>query len=307
MPIMRSMRVLRTPLLKVRPDWQQVWPYKTYLVNERYGFVYCPIPKVACTSLKYWFANTTLTAQERIEQQALHSALKSRYALAAYSAKAARRIMDRYYKFAFFRDPIARVESGYMHKFVGTDQRTVKKLTIPVIEWVYANLRSHEVRRTESFVYQDGPGREHRMRIDPDIDYDESISFEEFVEYLCREDDEALNQHWRPQWGFLPDADFEVFDLADMDKTLPEICRRLGIEDAKVPVLNTSRTDKSGRPAAGHLASKRAGELRRMSEPIGTLYDESLRRKVAERYKSDLELLGHKVPTSGNATAGALS
>lgn len=292
MPIMRSIKDWRAPLLKMRPRWQQAWPYKTYLVNDRYGFVYCPIPKVACTSLKYWFANVTLTPEERIEDEVLHSALKSRYSLAAYSPRAAMRVMERYYRFAFLRDPIARVESAFMHKFVGNDQRTVKKLTIPVIEWVWEHLRGHEVRREDPFVYRDGSGREHQRLIDPRIDYDQSISFEEFVEYLCREHDEALNQHWRPQWRFLPDGNFEVFDLALLDQKLPEISRRLGLEEAKVPVLNTSRTDKSAGGQQADFSATRAGELRRISEPIRTLYNECLRQRVRERYQPDLKLLG---------------
>ena len=31
------------------------WPEKTYLVNHRLKLVYCPIPKVATSSIKLWF------------------------------------------------------------------------------------------------------------------------------------------------------------------------------------------------------------------------------------------------------------
>lgn len=132
-----SVKVLRfkaKQLLSSR--WQQSWPHKTYLVNTQYRFIYCPIPKVACTSMKHWF-ETIKSNESTCLSDDIHRKVKNSYSLACLQSNEAKSKLKNYYKFAIIRDPLDRLESAYVQKFVGTTNHTVKATTVPVIEWVY--------------------------------------------------------------------------------------------------------------------------------------------------------------------------
>lgn len=273
-----------------RPGWQRAWPFKTYLVNTEYRFLYCPIPKVACTSIKHWFATVTLAPDVLREGGDLHSAVKERCSLACHSSSEARGMLEDYYKFAVIREPLARLESAFIHKFVGTHQATEKKLTIPVIEWVHAHVRNHKVSRTQPYAYRDGSGREYRLLIDPGIDYVKSISFEEFVTYVCEHRNGQLNQHWRPQRDFLRSDGFHVFDLARLQEATTAIADELGLEAIQLPTLNASREPKAAPSPTRDRSQVCAGELRPIRNEIATLYTPDLKRRVQHRYASDVEL-----------------
>lgn len=95
-----------------------------------------------------------------------------------------------YFKFVILRNPFKRLVSGYKNKFVNTVIRTKKrkKKVSPTIN--PETIIGQEIRKVADC-----------LGIQPD--FEKSITFEQFVHYLVKNEDIDLNQHWRPQHTFL--------------------------------------------------------------------------------------------------------
>src|SRR4051794_20872038 len=96
------------------------WPESNFLLDTQGRVVYCPIAKVACTSLKLWMlaiAGDTPAQpfNEHVEVQ--------RYWLKRLGHRAAQRALHdpECFKFAFVRNPWSRVVSAYLNKFLSVN------------------------------------------------------------------------------------------------------------------------------------------------------------------------------------------
>lgn len=89
-----------------------------YYVDDARQLVYIPIPKVACTSIKEAIFGETNTEEHYSEYMGIHSTLSSR------SVNKLHRKQANYYKFAFVRNPLARLVSCYLDKVIRPRQHT---------------------------------------------------------------------------------------------------------------------------------------------------------------------------------------
>jgi hypothetical protein len=103
------------------------WPESEFYVSERHRLVYCPIQKVACTSLKLWWAELVdgssapfVSLNEYGQPSIDHAALNQRYKLHYQSPALGRRPLedDDWFRFVFVRDPWSRLVSAFVNKFV---------------------------------------------------------------------------------------------------------------------------------------------------------------------------------------------
>jgi hypothetical protein len=111
-----------------------------------------------------------------------------------------------------------------------------------------------------------------------------SMSFDEFVEWLCDErgQDDVANRHWMSQHKFLslPDAGHRytgILRLESLERDLNEFLSRLGVQHLALPKTNSSATTASGRLYA---ATKEYYTPRTINA-------------VGDRYARDIELFGY--------------
>jgi chondroitin 4-sulfotransferase 11 len=97
--------------------------FRSFLVDEKRRFVFCYIPKVACTNWKRVFLiltgkmNTTETS--KLVSNDVHTTLSATYLrrLDNYTMEEIGQRLDTYYKVIFVRHPFERILSAYSNKF----------------------------------------------------------------------------------------------------------------------------------------------------------------------------------------------
>ncbi|KAM4829911.1 carbohydrate sulfotransferase 14 [Thomomys bottae] len=140
------------------------------LVSDRYRFLYCYVPKVACSNWKRVLkvlggALGSVDARLKMDHRA------DLVFLADLRPDQIRHRLRHYFKFLFVRDPAERLLSAYRNKFG----------EIPEYQRRYG---AEIVRR-----YRPGAGPEPAG---------DDVTFPEFLRYLADEDPERMNEHWMP-------------------------------------------------------------------------------------------------------------
>jgi len=168
-------------------------------------------------------------------------------------------------RIAVIRDPLDRLVSAYLEKFV--------------LNRMDVGNRFHTTAVIAAI----------RGRAQPDeADFYSSISFAEFVDYLVTQPPETLDPHWCPQALYLKSTSFQLFrlDRLDaMDRTL--------IARGAAPVQGGDRRNVTRQTAIEVPEAYRRAPDSLPHADIATesFYDESLRRKVEAYYALDLTLM----------------
>lgn len=156
------------------------WPYGAMMVSEQHKLFYIPVAKCACTSLKSMMIRLAGVDRADIAVKLGVHFVTDRFntgvQLKDKPIDRAREILasDDFFKFSVIRDPLERLVSGYLEKFV-YNRHSQRNLihTRPVIRAVQGT---------------------------NDIDISHGISFDEFIQFLLRQDPYDLDPHWRPQY-----------------------------------------------------------------------------------------------------------
>jgi hypothetical protein len=177
------------------------WPLNSLLVSQKHRVIYTPIGKNANTTLKRMFVRLSghpNTAE--ILDGDVHSYLVSHatgLSLCDYTPGEAAGILGdgRYFRYVVLRDPLLRVVSGYLEKFVVNPQPLGRHGEAPIvtgsaIDWIY-RLRSERP------------------------DYGRSVSFQEFVAYVTNNDDSRLDVHFKSQEAYLEQQSFDFVGVLE--------------------------------------------------------------------------------------------
>lgn len=251
-----------------------LWVEQAYLVDHGTRVVYCPIAKNASTFLKTALVLNSAKAQQFVQSgkdaHVFTRTPRSGFHLGNRCLLGNRR----YLSFAVLRDPFERALSAYVNIFV----RPLRWRHIPdapardVIYDVYA-------RRGEW------------------PDFSRSVSFSDFVDYLCNAADLDMDHHWRPQHCFLGD-DLAPFDFVgrveDMATTIAVLEER-----AKWRFDDVRREDGKHygcEELAGPAHSALPRTLVRLSALPRSqdMYTGELRRRIVARYARDFDLYAHR-------------
>lgn len=245
------------------------WPENTHLVNLERKFIYCPIQKIACSSLMRWFLWTQGVEDSRIDDP--HE-LVSDYQLQKLPARQAFDVLrdPSFFRFAFVRHPWARLVSAYLN--LVSSRNPVSE---PVLQHVHG-------------------WRGARMEIGPGNYTD--ITFREFLEFLTCGRPRGFNVHWKPQYLF-----FEAsrFDFVGRFERLPEdfeiIRQRLGIEQT-LPHSNSTNYDQPALDTGVLVADVPALQLKALpAQPAWhQFYPPDLRDLVARLYARDIRQFGYR-------------
>ena len=206
--------IFNRTILTDKPDWlEDTLPGKSYILNHTYKFIYCPIPKAACSSLKKIMVLLSDLDHKQgiinLPQDLLHSYVDHTLTLFAHNDReSAAKLLgnDEYFKFAIVRNPWDRLTSAYLNKFVEPfslqDSRSAAK---EVVKNIY-----------------------RKNNLEPD--YKKSVSFRQFLEYLSETEDKYLDGHWRSQHLFLGEARFDfIGHFENLNEDFKFIKEKLGI------------------------------------------------------------------------------
>jgi hypothetical protein len=206
-----------------KPFWRPI------LVDDEHKFVYVPISKNACTSIKNWYAKIKGDTEYSLDTSAdFHS---------KQGAKYNKLFTEDYFKFAIVRNPWERLLSAYKFKFLKKKDPPVPQLNKKI------------------------NGNENK-----------TISFEQFVKYVCSSTDLECDVHWKPQHIFFNDIKLDYLaKMETLESDLKEISKNIGFE-IKLEKLNSTKKTN-----------------------LNDYYTPLLAEKVAKRYSKDIKQFGYSL------------
>ncbi|XP_033098921.1 carbohydrate sulfotransferase 14-like isoform X2 [Anneissia japonica] len=141
------------------------------IVDEQRKFLYCYVPKVACSNwkrvIKYIQGSLTdINTEVKMDHK------KDLVFLDSFSQEEIDIKLKTYFKFMFVRNPIARLVSAYRNKFRENIVSFHKRYGVPIV-------------------------RKYRKNVNNDVKGDD-VTFEEFIRYLLDTDTSNMDMHWRP-------------------------------------------------------------------------------------------------------------
>lgn len=200
------------------------WPYGSMMVSEQHKLLYIPVAKCACTSLKSMMVKLAGVDQAELAIQLGVHMVTDRFntgvQLKDKPMDLARAILasDEYFKFSVIRNPLERLVSAYLEKFV------------------YNRHGQRNLMHTRPLLTQ--------IQGSDDIDIDRGISFDEFVAYIIEQDPMELDPHWRPQYLYFQGVPHlsRIFRLEEIEKLSAYLETHLGVQ---VTLAHKNKTRKS--------------------------------------------------------------
>jgi hypothetical protein len=265
--------------------------------------VYVSIPKNACTTIKSWFLTNLGVDVEPFRGRGgeIHNFARRHHNLAVLDEAEAKRWLDEAFVFAFLREPIGRVVSGYLNKFVTARRKgeAINFSSKDALEAVHRQ-RGQAVRYDREHAMSWGG---HVLKLDSSIDYERGLTVREFVDYLCgASDDMALNPHWRPQHRFIDGLRVDFLGRVEtLAADMAGLCERVGLPAPAMPAENrTAYAAPDVEASPEELADALPETLAAMEALPRTsqLLPEDLRARLEERYRQDIALYAQLTPAA---------
>lgn len=285
------------------------WPELLLYASEQYRLVYCPIQKVACSSIKLWWAKLHghspedfLGRDERGYSTIDHRKLNGSFRL-LNSPHLGKEPLEKesWFRIVFVRNPWARLVSAFLNKFVGSQPQAR-----PVYRIVHRRWRSRTASRLRDVVlgplWNTRPDETEHLRdsLWPVLlgrtAWQDELTFRHFVEYLggCNLDRDDVDMHWRPQYRFLGELPFQYVGrferLAEDIKTVASL---LGVT-ADLPSVNRTPYETTQAPQ-GCVADCSLRELRSMPSlpSYKQFFTRQLIEEVGQLYHRDVSQFGY--------------
>ncbi|XP_066288166.1 carbohydrate sulfotransferase 14-like [Branchiostoma lanceolatum] len=152
--------------------WEQKTLFRHIIVNDKYKFLYCYIPKVACSNWKKVIK--VLDGKiENVEKRVKMDHRKDLVFLSDLPADEVKSRLESYYKFMFVRDPMQRLLSAYRDKFANK----------AIVDF--------PLRYGRDII------RKYRANAPTNVNGTD-MTFSEFVHYLSDTEPREMNEHWQP-------------------------------------------------------------------------------------------------------------
>lgn len=267
----------------------KVFPLSHCFADPDSGVGIVAIQKNGCTTLKRWFLSVAEPGREFPETADVHYYCRIHHALCNIGDPAA--AAERFAKcftIAFVRDPVSRVASAFIDKFVGPAPDDLFEPARDVVE-DFARMRGATVThdRVRQLVLTD---RTIDVPYSSAVDYERGMTLREFGEYLAAAPDEHLDGHWRSQAAFLSWARPDLIVRAEaMNEVLSAISEMIGL--GVVPGTRHSTTFYTKHTGGPH-ADLPSGDMHRnwVRPRPEYLYDDALREVVRNRFAADVAL-----------------
>lgn len=271
------------------------WPEGEYFVSRNRRAVYCPIPKVACSTLKMWWAELegydsaafACFCGERRKLNAEHGRLNERFKLYQPGSDFSYEPVSEksWFRFAFVRNPWARLVSSFVDKF---SYRSSHALQF----FAFQSRKQHRVSDA---------GTTERGKCEASTDlWQPDFSFRKFVECLAESNLDTdsivdIDLHWLPQYRFFGMTEFDF--IGRFESLLPDlmhICDRLSLPALKLKDVNLTDYDDqvNGADRFSELPIQQMGKLT-VLPPWQCFYTPRLVRLVGEIYHEDIARFGY--------------
>ncbi|XP_060095272.1 carbohydrate sulfotransferase 14 [Heteronotia binoei] len=142
---------------------------KHILVSDKHHFLYCYVPKVACSNWKR-ILKVLDGVLENVDVKLKMDHKKDLVFLSEMKPEEIRYRLKHYFKFIFVRDPMERLLSAYRNKF--------------------GEIKEYQLKYGVEIV--------NRYRKNPGKTTGDDVTFSEFLRYLLDEEVEKMNEHWMP-------------------------------------------------------------------------------------------------------------
>ncbi len=248
------------------------WPNDQVFVAENVKLLYLPIAKNGCSTLKRLMVELSdLPDRDRLLAGDIHQTTdrsRSGIQLKDREEAAARALLadPGYFRFVVLREPIDRLVSAYLEKFVLNRRDPGNMATIR-------------------------PALAAAQGVAPEaVDFERSASFRAFAEFVLAEPRHRLDPHWRPQSDYLAEIPMaHRYTMADLDLLAADLGARLGRPVAIGHANRSREAARAERPgAADLLPADLEGEARRLSAE--SFADPALLPRLEALYALDLTL-----------------
>uniref|UniRef100_A0A8B9DPJ7 Carbohydrate sulfotransferase n=1 Tax=Anser cygnoides TaxID=8845 RepID=A0A8B9DPJ7_ANSCY len=212
------------------PAGQRRTVLRHLLVSDKYRFLYCYVPKVACSNWKR-ILKVLDGALESVDVKLKMDHKSDLVFLGDMKPDEINYRLKNYYKFIFVRNPAERLLSAYRNKF--------------------GEIKEYQLKYGVEIV--------RRYRKNGGKSAGDDVTFSEFLRYLLDEDVEKMNEHWMPIYNLCqPCAVSQVFLWHGINpEQIPELTLSTG----------GKRHGAGSSPPPGDLGKLKA-ERRRTSEQL---------------------------------------
>lgn len=267
----RAHRVCERSLVTHRP--RDIIPDNFFHLysNDEYKFLYCEIPKVACTNWKRIMLILTgrmnTSDPMSLPSDEVHDNLQHTYLrkLSTYSTDEIRTRLKTYYKFIFVRNPLERILSAYTNKFT--------------------------LRYNTYFHLHYGRKIIKRYRKDPSqasLEAGNDVTFQEFVRYLldpATTKKEEFNGHWRQYYQLCLPCVVNYDFIGKFDTLNSDISSVLSHLNVDRMLHFPDRPHSGKRPPTADILRSRFANI--SSEDVHKLW---------ELYSVDFAMFGYQYP-----------
>lgn len=250
------------------------WQERRLLVSHRYAFLYCPIYKIASSSMMNFMvlANAPKKAQKilSLDRNKVRSYVLINFSLEGYSDEYKSKVLHgSYFKFIFVRNPWARLVSTYSNFFVSA----------------YSRGKTSEIAKN---VARSIYGEDANF-------YSDKICFRDLVEYVYMNKDEVLDRHTMAQSSLMGKVRYDfVGRLETFDADFEHIRNKVGFEKSLLRGMqrsNSTRYSAESKHIDQSYDKALPVELSKLDNlpPYSNFYTPDLIEKVGERYSSDIQ------------------
>ena len=239
------------------------WMESHFICEHKHKIIYCPIEKNACTFFKRLLLEQGECAQEYANDGLdVHTFINLKRKLILHNR--ALFADPSYLSFVVVREPIHRIVSAYLNKFV----------------------------RNREFYWAIDASEKYCQR-HPEHKVEESLTFAEFVDVLLHHPDAELDGHWRPQSTFFEPVAAQFDWLVPMERIAPFISvleERMGVEISRDKTRNQNQYQSySHEEQMEHWKPARLREADLYPDDA-TLAHGELLEKLKKRFQRDTDL-----------------
>lgn len=230
---------------------------KHILVNDEHKFLYCSVPKVACSN---WKRVMMVLDGQAIDSNAIKRVNHHSFTtLADFPPLVVKHKLQEYYKFMFVREPFARLLSAFKDKFVLNNTAFHKRYGTQIIRHVRKNA--------------------------PVNSKGNDVKVAEFLQYVVDSHVEDMNEHWMPFYELCQPCvvsyDF-IGSMENLESDSTHVLKQLNVNE-QVSFPRQQNYYRAG--GKGYVKSKKVSNI-----PPG------LMRNVLKKYALDYKMFSYQMP-----------
>ena len=230
---------------------------KHILVNDEHKFLYCSVPKVACSN---WKRVMMVLDGEATDTNSIRRVNHLSFTfLGDLPPLAVKRKLNEYYKFMFVREPLVRILSAYKDKFLLNNTSFHKSYGRKIVK---------HVRKNAAANYKG-----------------DDVSLQEFLQYVAESHVEDMNEHWMPFYELCQPCavlyDF-VGSFENLESDANQVLKELNVNE-QVSFPKQQKYYKAG--GNGYVEGKKLADV-----------SPDMLKNALRKYDLDYKLFSYQIP-----------